>query len=246
MSEYYVFNLFLELFCELLLFCNAEFLIGLSIRSQCFFKGWDIYVSLKIIETFLSDDPEIILLVLADMPSKKNDNYYGSRVAVPTAKDIFVEVLPKLGISPEYSEEELKNLDVKVPLLEGHIDDAKATLDNLGLKYEVIGNGIEVVSQSPLTGSMVSKDGCVYLYTEKRSDLVKYVEVPSFEFMDLENANLQASWSGLNIVTSGVSPTRPGAYVSGQKIEVGTRVVQGTVIELEFSMSESSYTAFAD
>lgn len=193
-----------------------------------------------------ADDPEIILLVLADMPSKKNDNYYGSRVAVPTAKDIFVEVLPKLGISPEYSEEELKNLDVKVPLLEGHIDDAKATLDNLGLKYEVIGNGIEVVSQSPLTGSMVSKDGCVYLYTEKRSDLVKYVEVPSFEFMDLENANLQASWSGLNIVTSGVSPTRPGAYVSGQKIEVGTRVVQGTVIELEFSMSESSYTAFAD
>lgn len=99
-----------------------------------------------------ADDPEIVLLVLADMPHKTNNEYYGSTVAVPTARDILTDVLPYLGISPEYTDEELENLDVKIPLLEGSLDNAKKTLEGLGIRPEVIGNGIEVVAQSPVTG----------------------------------------------------------------------------------------------
>ena len=82
------------------------------------------------------------------MPDKGNDQYYGSKCAVPTAREILTEVLPYLGKSPEYNEQELKNLDVKVPLLKGaSIDDAIKTLDGMGVKYEKIGNGIEVVEE---------------------------------------------------------------------------------------------------
>lgn len=193
------------------------------------------------------DDPEIILLVLADMPSKANQQYYGSKVAVPAARDIFNDVLPYLGISPEYTDEELKDLPVRVPLLEGSLDDAKETLASLGLTYEKVGNGIEVVSQCPQTGSSVAKGGCVYLYTEKGAP-VQYTEVPDFSYMDYDSVVYTTEYYGINYVPTGLSPTRDGAFVNagGQSIPAGSQVPKGTVIELEFTASASSFTEFTD
>lgn len=183
-----------------------------------------------------ADDPEIVLLVMADMPDKENERYYGSVVAVPTARDILTDVLPYLGISPEYTDEELKNLDVKVPLLEGSLDDAKSTLDGMGVQYEVIGNGIEVVAQSPVTGKTVAKDGCVYLYTEP-SHTVEYTTVPDVTNGYLEWANEQLTYCQLNYVAKGA--IRDEAVVSSQSIDPGTTVPVGTTIELELTVYDS-------
>ena len=181
-----------------------------------------------------AEDPEIILLVLADAPNK-NKNYYGSEVAVPTARDILTEVLPYIGMTPNYTEEELKDLDVKVPLLEGSVDDAKATLTGLGLTYEVIGNGIGVVAQSPITGTAVSKGGCVYLYTEN-SNTSEMTTVPDLKGLSPQMANESISYSGLNYVAKGASTSRADAVVEKQSIESGTQVPKGTTIELEFKV----------
>ncbi len=183
-----------------------------------------------------ADDPEIVLLVMADMPDKANNGYYGSVVAVPTARDILTDVLPYLGISPEYSDDELKNLDVKIPLLEGSLDDAKKTLEGLGMKYEVIGNGIEVVAQSPQTGTAVAKNGCVYLYTEQ-SHTADYTTVPDLTGGYLDWANEQLTYCQLNYVARGAM--RSEAVVSGQSIPPGTEVKVGTTVELEFTVYES-------
>ncbi len=183
-----------------------------------------------------ADDPEIILLVMADMPDKTNNQYYGSIVAVPTARDILTDVLPYLGISPEYSDDELQNLDVKIPLLEGSLDDAKKTLEGLGMRYEVIGNGIEVVAQSPQTGSAVAKDGCVYLYTEQ-GHTADYTTVPDVVGGYLDWANEQLTYCELNYVARGAM--RSEAVVSSQSLPPGTRVKVGTAIELEFTVYES-------
>lgn len=180
-----------------------------------------------------ADDPEIILLVMADMPSKENDRYYGSVVAVPTARDILTDVLPYLGISPEYTDEELKNLDIKVPLLEGSLDNAKKTLEGYGVNYEVIGNGIEVVAQSPVTGKSIAKDGCVYLYTEQ-GHTVDYTTVPDVKGGSLDWANEQLTYCQLNYVAKGAM--RQEAIVSDQSIKPGTQVAVGTTIELEFTV----------
>ena len=188
-----------------------------------------------------ADDPEIILLVMADLPDKTIE-YYGSKVAVPTARSILEEVLPAMHILPEYSEEELRELDVKIPLLEGSIDDAKATLTEIGMKYEVIGNGIEVVSQYPVTSTAMAKGGTVYLITEKGASL-ETTTVPAFEYLDLANANALAEQYGLNIAVSGASPSAVGATVNKQSIDYGSTVSKGTVIELEFKIPD---VVFAD
>ena len=185
-----------------------------------------------------AEDPEIILLVLADMPDK-SIAYYGSQVAVPTARDILTDVLPYLGISPEYSDDELENLDVKIPILEGSIDEAKATLDGLGMTYEVIGSGIEVVAQSPVTGTSVAKGGCVYLYTET-GNTAEYTTVPDLRYLSPETANETLTYNELNYVTRGASATRSDAIVNSQSIEPGTQVPKGTCVELELIVNEDS------
>jgi len=178
-----------------------------------------------------AEDPEIILLVLADMPNKEI-GYYGSVVAVPTARNILTKVLPYLGYSPHYTDEEVENLDVKIPLLEGPIDDAIAKLKELGVEYETIGSGVEVISQSPVTGSAIAKGGKVYLYTEKGQP-VEYTEVPNLIGVSPSFANEQLTYCDLNFVARGASVTRDNAVVSSQSIEPYTKVQKGTVIELE-------------
>ena len=186
-----------------------------------------------------ANDPELILLVLADMPDKNGDLYYGSKCAVPTAREILTEVLPYLGKIPEYNEQELKNLDVKVPLLKGaSIDDAIKTLDGMGVKYEKIGNGIEVVDQSPLTGKSIAKDGCVYLYTEKVDPADTMVMVPYLYGCSPSVANQIINDSGLNYTTKGASVTNEGATVHSQSIKEGKLVPRGTTIELEFMAND--------
>lgn len=178
------------------------------------------------------EDPEIILLVLADMPNA-DIGYYGSVVAVPTARHIFEDVLPYLGYYPQYTDEEVEELDIKIPLLEGSISNAKTTLEGLGVNYEIIGNGIEVVAQSPQTGSSVAKGGCVYLYTEK-GNTVEYTTVPDLQYVSPEVANESITYCQLNYVAKGASVKRSNAVVNSQSIPAGTKVPIGTTIELEF------------
>ena len=178
------------------------------------------------------EDPEIVLLVLADMPNS-DIGYYGSVVAVPTARHILEDVLPYLGYYPEYTEEELADLDIKIPLLEGSISDAKSTLDGLGIDCKVIGNGIEVVAQSPQTGSSVAKGGCVYLYTEKGST-AEYTTVPDVLYVSPEVANESITYCRLNYVAKGASVRNSNAVVNSQSPPAGTQVPIGTTVELEF------------
>ena len=184
-----------------------------------------------------ADDPEVILLVLADQPDKDNNGgrYYGSQVAVPTARNILTEVLPYLGISPEYTDEELAELDIKVPLLEGSVTEARATLEGLGAEADVIGDGATVVAQSPVTGSSIAKGGKVYLYTDP-SHTIDYTDVPDLIGLSPQVANDSIVYKDLNYVATGASIHRKDAFVTGQSIQPGEKVAKGTTIILEFGV----------
>jgi len=177
-------------------------------------------------------DPELILLVLADMPDVSK-GYYGAQVAVPTARDILTDVLPYLGYSPEYTDEEQENLDIKVPLLEGSITAAKEQIESLGGNVKVIGNGPTVVAQSPLTGTSIAKGGTVYLYTDEAhtSDMTT---VPSFIGLSPQEANERLALYGLNYVAVGASINHENVKVNSQSEPEGKPVPVGTAIELEF------------
>lgn len=184
-----------------------------------------------------ADDPEIILLVLADMPDKENNGgyYYGSKVAVPTARDILTDVLPYLGISPEYTEQELAELDIKIPLLEGSVAEAQATVEGLGATAVIVGEGTTVVAQSPVTGSSIAKGGTVYLYTDP-SHTIDYTEVPDLVGLTPQIANDSIVYKDLNYVATGASIHREGVFVTSQSIAPGEKVAKGTTIILEFSV----------
>lgn len=185
-----------------------------------------------------SDDPELILLVLADMPDKSGDMYYGSKCAVPAAQEMLTDILRYLDKSPEYDENELKNLNVKVPLLKGaSVDDAIKTIEGLGVRCEKIGNGIEVVEQSPQTGTAISKDGCIYLYTEK-GNTYDYVTVPDLSYCTPTMVNEMLSGLGLNYVAKNSLATQEGASVKSQSIDPYSSVPKGTTIEIEFQAQQ--------
>lgn len=186
-----------------------------------------------------ADDPEVIMLIQADYPNPEI-GYYGSAVVVPYAREVMENILPHMGYYPEYSDEEYADMNVSVPLLQdSSIESAKATLDQLGLTYEVIGSGDSVVSQSPKTGTSIAKGGKVLLYTEETVG-EELVEVPNLIGLTLAQANETLSYYGLNYVSIGASSDSNNATVQYQSEEAGTYIQRGSSITLTLVEGEAN------
>lgn len=187
-----------------------------------------------------ADDPEVIMLIMADEPNKEID-YYGSQVVVPYARDIMEEILPAMGFYPEYSDGEDTDSTVTVPYLQSaDITSAESTLAQLGLTYEVVGDGTTVASQSPSTGTSVTKGGKVILYTEVGGNSGDTIEVPNLVGMTAAEVNETMTYYDLNYAIVGSSASESGALVQYQSEETGTVVPRGTAITLTLSVSQQS------
>ena len=187
-----------------------------------------------------ADDPEVIMLIMADEPNKEI-GYYGSQVVVSYARDIMEEILPAMGFYPEYSDGEDTDSTVTVPYLQSaDITSAESTLAQLGLTYEVVGAGTTVASQSPSTGTSVTKGGKVILYTEVGGNSGDTIEVPNLVGMTAAEVNETMTYYDLNYAIVGSSASESGALVQYQSEEAGTVVPRGTAITLTLSVSQQS------
>jgi len=185
-----------------------------------------------------ANDPEIIMLIMADEPM--GGEYYGSVVSVPYARNILEEALPYLGYYPEYSDEEIATLDVVTPsLVNKAVVDAQITLSELGLETEIVGNGGTVVAQVPLRNSKIPRGARVILYTEENY-AEEMVTVPNVIGMNLTDANATLANKGLNYVLAGASTQRETAIVQMQSYPEGARVARGTIIELTFVIHDQT------
>ena len=186
-----------------------------------------------------ADDPEIVMLIMADEPNRKID-YYGSSVVVPYSRSVLEKALPYLGYYPEYTAEEQAKLDVTVPLLiDVSVEDAKSRLAELGLKCEVVGDGGEVNKQAPITGSVVSKGSTVLLYTGSAVQ-EQQVIVPYVVGKKMSEVNDQLAAAGINYVAKGAAAERKDVKVLLQSIPAGTTVDKWTVISLDLGTSDES------
>ncbi len=185
-----------------------------------------------------ADDPEVILLIMADEPDK-SINYYGGSVVAPYARNVMADVLPYLGFYPETSNEvEAKN--VTVPMLQDKpVKDVKETLAGLGLEYEVVGEGTSVIRQCPPTGSSIAKNGIVLLYTDDAME-PQYVKVPDLLDRTAAEADILLQQAGLNIVTIGASAENANAKVQFQSEPADTMVERGTVISLTMTINDQT------
>lgn len=179
-----------------------------------------------------ADDPQVILLIVVDEP--QNGEYYGSQVAAPYAAEVLEAILPHLGIYPEYSAEELERIAVNVKNTEyADVDDAKATLEALGLKVRVIGSGDSVVTQIPATGQM-KKGSTVILYTEKNA-VAETTTVPSLAGLTLDQAQKKLEEQGLNLLPVGSAAYEKGATAGyDQSLASGEVVYKGQIVSVTF------------
>ena len=176
------------------------------------------------------DDPEVAVLVILDEP--KGDKYYGGVISAPVNGKIMTDILPYLGYEPTYSEEELKNLATSVPEVVGDtVDNAKAKLSSVKLRYQIKGNGEKIVKQLPEAGNRILSGGVVILYTEDTGD--QTVTVPNLVGLTANEVNTAAAQSGINIEFSG-NTTSSGLKSYNQSVAAGTTVSAGTIVTVYF------------
>ena len=116
------------------------------------------------------DDPQVSILVVVDSPKGA---YYGSMVAAPIAKSILEDTLRYLNVEPEYTEEELKEIEgnyTVVPDVTGkEYSEAVGILSGKELKAKKpdgSGDSFTVVDQYPKAGTKVKRNSKVYVYKE--------------------------------------------------------------------------------
>ena len=178
-----------------------------------------------------ADDPEVICIVIVDEPTK--GSRYGSTAAAPYVSKILADVLPYLGIEPEYTDEELAKLEISLPNYRGmSLDEAIMRLSEAGITYEIVGSGSSVIDQVPPSKSTLSKDnGIVILYTSETAE-EKTAVVPNIIGMTAAQANKALANAGFNIHLEGAL-NGSGAVVLYQSLEPGTVAPKGTVITVD-------------
>ena len=181
------------------------------------------------------DDPEYIVLVALDTPSRATGIYIsGGVMAAPTVGAVMADILPYLGVRQSFSEDDLAGKTVVVEDMTGMTEkEAAKRLKELGLGYEKSGTSQTVTGQIPAAGKTVPGGGQVLLYF---GDAVAddQVPVPDFSGMNRQQAADTAAELGLYILISGNTSLEPGVTVAGQDIPAGTEVPVGTTIKLKF------------
>ena len=182
-----------------------------------------------------ADDPQVIMLITMDTPSRATGTYVsGGNMVAPTASTVMAEILPYLGIEPSYSAEELLGMDTTVPNVIGStLEQAKEKLKERALSYKIVGDVDTITDQTPAGGAIIPGKSTVILYASAAKPTDKCV-VPHLLGKTPSEANTAATAAGLLIRFSGTTGSESSAIrVLSQSIDEGTEVDAGTVITVQ-------------
>lgn len=182
-----------------------------------------------------ADDPQVIMLITMDTPSRATGTYVsGGNMVAPTASTVMAEILPYLGVEPSYSAEDLLGMDTTVPNVIGmSVEEAKAKLKDRALSYKIVGDGETITDQTPAGGAIIPGKSSVILYVGEEKSTDKCV-VPHLIGKTPSEANTTATAAGLLIRFSGTTGSESSSVrVLSQSIDEGTEVEAGTVITVQ-------------
>jgi len=188
-----------------------------------------------------ADNPQIAILVLLDSPSSESGVYIsGGQMAAPTVGKMFADILPYMGIEPEYTEEELESIDRTVPELKGlSVNEAQSKLSEKGFECRIIGTGNTVTDQLPASGALVAEGSRIIIYADEAPS-EEAVNVPRLEGMSYSEARELLYEYGLYIHTDSAAAFAEGRIIVAQSIQGGKRAKHGSVIEVTLISSDSS------
>ena len=182
------------------------------------------------------DDPEYIVLVALDTPSRQTGIYIsGGVMAAPTVGAVMGDILPYLGVERSFSPEEEGGKEI---VLEKYIDltqkDAESKLKRIGLSAKFAGTGDTVTAQIPDAGQTVPGGSQILLYLGETPE-AESVAVPDFTGMNRQQASDTAGRLGLYILVTGNDTISTQVTVTAQNLPKDTKVPVGTTITLEFT-----------
>ena len=182
------------------------------------------------------DDPQYIVLVALDTPSRSTGIYIsGGVMAAPTVGAVMADILPYLGVAQNYTQKDAAGQRILMPELTGMTrTEAEKALKDLGLSMEGLGEGETVTGQIPMAGQILPGNSEVIVYfgdtPQKRT-----VKVPDFTGMTRQQAADAAGELGLYILVRGNDSVEIHVTATAQSIEKDTIVPVGTTIEIEFT-----------
>ena len=182
------------------------------------------------------DDPQYIVLVALDTPSRQTGIYIsGGVMAAPTVGAVMADILPYLGVQQTFSQEEAAG---KVVILDDYSGMTPKETDKLlkesGITAKYMGTGETVTGQIPAKGQSVPGGSQILLYLGDDPPN-ETVEVPDFQGMSRQQASDAAGALGLYILPTGNLEISPSVTVTAQDISPNTKVPIGTTIRLEFA-----------
>ena len=186
-----------------------------------------------------ADDPQYIMLITMDTPSRTTGTFpSGGNMVAPTASQIMSEILPVLGVEPDYSAAQLEGADVAVPNVVGEsLETARARLENSGFSFRTVGSGAEITAQTPEGGAIVPNNASIVLYLgEEKSEELR--SVPNVVGMTAAEANQALTNAGLIMRVAGTTSTDSGnVRAISQDREEGQQLAPGTVVTVRFGDS---------
>ena len=182
------------------------------------------------------EDPEYIVLVALDTPSRETGIYIsGGVMAAPTVGAVMADILPYLGVERTYAETDLASRQIVMEDISGlTAEDAARKLKEAGLSAKFSGTGETVTGQIPAAGQTVPGGSEVLLYLGEEPEET-LVTVPDFSGMHRQQAADAAGALGLYILVTGNSELAPNVTATAQDIPKDTEVPVGTTITLEFT-----------
>ena len=187
-----------------------------------------------------ADDPQIVILVLLDTPSNDCGVYIsGGQMAAPTVGKMMADILPYMGIEPEYTDTEKTYMDKTVPNVTGlTVEQAKAALQEVGLNARVIGDGDKITQQLPGGSTVVASGSTILIYAGAEPS-AEQEQMPDLTNLTYETARDRLAAYGLYLRTNS-SITSTSQIISGQSIAEGTLVEHGTVVEVTLVTNDTS------
>ena len=182
------------------------------------------------------EDPEYIVLVALDTPSRETGIYIsGGVMAAPTVGAVMADILPYLGVKRSYSEDNPAGQEIIVEDFSGLTqNDAESKLKSNGLVGIFSGSGETVTTQIPAAGQSVPGGSEILLYLGEEIQ-PQMAGVPDFLGMNRQQASDAAGALGLYILVTGNDEISPNVTVTAQSHEKDTQVPVGTTITLEFT-----------
>ena len=177
-----------------------------------------------------SDNPQVAVMIVVDEPT--GGSVYGGVIAAPFVSKTLADVLPYLGIEPEYADIAESYIAVKNYEMQ-KVANAQEDILSRGLKCTVVGDGEFVKEHIPKTGSALLKGGNVILYTDNIQEK-ETVTIPDVIGMTPQQANNKIINAGLNINIIGAENINSSAIAMTQDSAAGEQVYIGTIITVEF------------